>query len=331
MIAVFDGACLGDGPITGVGRAFLNGLAAYAEGAAASTTILLLLPEGAQDPSLARVDCRVAPRGAWQRQRHLPRLLRALRATVFHSPVAAVPLRAPCPTIATVHDLPWLHAESEERTPLWRRLATRMSLRCASAVIAPTTFTLTDARRYVGKHTRLLLVPHGTLPPESTVDPAARTGPVLVLGDDRPRKNRALVRVACSMARAQDPSLPELCFAGPPGNYVDEREKEQLLRGCRLLVQASRFEGFGMPVLEGLAHGIPVVCSDLPPHREIAGDAAIYVDPLSVSSVAQGILRAHQDQALRSRLAQLGPLRANALTPSAVAAAWRQLHEELTR
>ncbi len=331
MIVVFDGGCLAEGPITGVGRAFLNGLAAYAETAPAATKIQLLLPEGARDPLFDRVACSAAPRGAWQRQRALPRILRNLHATVFHSPVAAVPLRAPCPTIATVHDLPWLHRESEERATRWRRLATRLALRSASAVIAPSTFTLADARRYTRKRTRLQLVPHGTLPPDTVVDPPLRTGPLLALGDDRPRKNRTIVRAACSLGRAQDASLPELCFAGPPGNYVAEAEKSKLLHGCRLLVQASRFEGFGLPVLEGLGHGIPVVCSDLPPHREIAGDAAIYVDPLSASSIAQGILRAHQDTALRARLAQEGRLRAQAFLPAAVARAWQQLHEELTR
>ena len=329
MNVAFDGGCLADGPITGVGRAFLTGLSAYAQIAAPSTRIHLLLPAGARDPQIDRVTCSDAPRGAWQRQRLLPRMLRKLQIDVFHSPVAAVPLRAPCPTIATVHDLPWLHRASEERAPAWRRLATRLALRSASAVLAPSTLTLLDARRYIHKSTRLRLLPHATQLPAEIADPAERCGPVLVLGDDRPRKNRSMVRTACSLARAQVPQLPELCFAGPPGNYVDEREKVQLLRGCRLLVQASLFEGFGLPVLEGLAHGIPVVCSDLPPHREVAGDAAIYVDPLNASSIAQGIVRAHEDAQLRSRLALLGPQRARAFAPLAVAQAWLALHEEL--
>ncbi|MEI6131023.1 MAG: glycosyltransferase, partial [Planctomycetota bacterium] len=98
-----------------------------------------------------------------------------------------------------------------------------------------------------------------------------------------------------------------------------------------MLVQASRFEGFGMPVLEGLAHGIPTVCSDLPPFREIAGDAAIYVDPRSPASIADGIVRAHEDAPLRTQLASEGPLRAARFTPNAVAAAWGQLHLALTR
>lgn len=331
MIVVFDGSCLGEGPITGVARAFLTGLAAYAEVAAPTTQMHLLLPDGAHDPQIARIAVHAAPRGAWQRQRQLPRLLRGLRADVFHSPVAAVPLLAPCPTIATVHDLPWLHREAQERATRWRRLATRLALRSASAVLAPSTLSQKDARRYVRSTARLRLVPHATTLPATCVDPATRTGPLLALGDDRPRKNRAIVRAACGMARAQNPSLPELCFAGPPGNYVDEAEKAQLLRGCRVLVHASRFEGFGLPVLEGLAHGIPVVCSDLPPHREIAGEAAIYVDPLSASSIAQGILRAHEDQALRTRLSQLGPERARSFAPIAVARAWSELHEELAR
>jgi glycosyltransferase involved in cell wall biosynthesis len=329
VIVVFDGTCLADGPITGVSRAFLNGLTAYAANSTAA--IYLLLPDGIEGPLLPGITVVPTPRGAWRRQLLLPKLLRQLQADVLHSPVAAVPLRAPCPTIATVHDLPWRHADSGESTSYWRRFATRCALRFASVVLAPSTFTLEAARSIAGHGAKLLLLPNGTTAPQCVVDPALRLGPLLALGDDRHRKNRNAVRTACALARERSESLPEICFAGPPDNYLDEPMKEQLLRGCRMLVQASRFEGFGMPVLEGLAHGIPTVCSDLPPFREIAGDAAIYVDPRSPASIADGIVRAHEDAPLRTQLASEGPLRAARFTPNAVAAAWGQLHLALTR
>jgi hypothetical protein len=327
VTVVFDGGCLGDGPITGVARSFLTGLRAYR--ALANGRVVLLLPPRAVDPVFAGVEVTVAPAGAWRRQRELPRLLRTLQARVLHSPVAAVPLLAPCPTIATVHDLPWRHRAAGERTPLWRRFATRCALRAATAVLSPSQFTLDAARAVAGRRARLLLVPHGTPLPASVPDPAARNGPLLALGDDRPRKNRARVRAGCNLARQRCRDLPELCFAGPPGNFVDEADKAQLLLGCRLLVQGSLFEGFGLPVLEGLANGAPVVCSDLAPFREIAGDAAVYVDPRDPASIADGVARVHADAALRSRLAAAGPARAAAFSPESVAVAWRTLHVEL--
>src|SRR5262249_24435562 len=150
-------------------------------------------------------------------------------------------------------------------------------------------FTLAAAQTLLRDAACLHLVPHGVAPPAAPpIDPADRHGPLLALGDDRPRKNRVRVRAALELARQDGAMLPELCFAGPPLNHVDDGAKLQLLRGCRALVQCSLFEGFGLPVLEGLAHGIPVLCADLPPHREIAGDAALFVDPRDVAAIAAG-------------------------------------------
>ena len=94
-------------------------------------------------------------------------------------------------------------------------------------------------------------------------------------------------------------------------------------------MHVSRFEGFGLPVLEGLAHGAPVVCSELAPLREIAEQAALYVDPSSVDSIADGLCRIDADAELRQRLASAGHARARARQPQHTAAAWSALHERL--
>jgi glycosyltransferase involved in cell wall biosynthesis len=328
MRVAFDGAPLDDGPALGAATAFLAGLRAYA--GLASPPPVLLLPHGARDPSVPGVDVLDAPRGALRRQWALPRLLRRLNAHVLHSPVASVPLCSPCPTIATVHDLPWLAAGSGERTGPWRRFATARALRSADAVLAPSRFTFGAAERLLGSRTRLHLVPHG-VPAAAPPEVAARDGPMLALGDDRPRKNRQRVAAAAARAREQDRAVPELVFVGPPHRVVDDAEKCSLLRRCRALVHCATFEGFGLPVLEGLAHGAPVLCADLPPLREIAGDAALFVDPLDVAAIADGMLRICRDAALRARLSAAGPARAAAFRPEDVALAWQRLHRELVR
>ncbi|MBL8756102.1 MAG: glycosyltransferase, partial [Planctomycetes bacterium] len=300
MIVAFDGICLGDGPPTGVARCFLDGLAAYV--ATGDATCLLLLPDGAPDPGLRDVHVVRAPRGAWRRQFGLPRLLRTHRVDVLHSSVASIPAFAPCPTIATVHDLPWLHPELGERPE--PRLLARLVAR-AAAIVAPSTQTASDTRAWLGARCPPLhRVPHGTNPgpPPTEGATAARSGPLLVLGDDRPRKNRDRLRAAHTRARATVPDLPPLRFVGPPHDWVDEPAKHALLRDCRALVHVSLFEGFGLPVLEGLAHGTPVLCSDLPPHREIAGDAALFVEPRDVDAIAAGLVAIHRDAGLRARL-----------------------------
>ena len=156
-------------------------------------------------------------------------------------------------------------------------------------------------------------------------------GHFLALGDDRPRKQRDVLRAAHARALAQAPGLPPLRFVGPPDDYVDEATKWELLRDCRALVHPSRFEGFGLPVLEGLAHGAPVVCSDLPPHREIAGDSAVYAPVGDVAAFADALLAVHRDAALRARLATTGHARAADFAPERTAAAWAQTHREVAR
>lgn len=332
MRIAFDGACCGDGPITGVARAFLNGLAAYA--AQFPGDAVLLLPVGAPTPELPGVEVVAAPRGALRRQLGLPRLLRRLRTEVLHSAVAAVPLRAPCPTIATAHDLPWLHPELGEASTPWRRCVVRRALAAASAVIAPSAFTAADVRRLLGSRCPpVALVPHGTTLGAAPAANAtqARSGPFVALGDDRPRKNRPTVLAAHAAAQARCPDLPPLRFVGPPDDFVDEVEKVRLLQTCRAVVQGSRFEGFGMPVLEALAHGAPVVCADIPPFREIAGDAALFADPRDAAALAAALVRIHTDAPLRWQLAELGHQRAARAQPGTVATAWRALHERLAR
>lgn len=330
LTLAFDGACFGDGPITGVGRAFATALAAYAAGY--RDDCVLLLPQGADDPSIAGVRIAPAPRGALRRQLQLPKLLRNLGAALLHSSVAAVPLQAPCPTIATAHDLPWWHPELGERQSRWRRFATRRALRAADLVLVPSAATARDVRRELqSPGARILVVPHATalgpVPDEASLE--ARTGAFLVLGDERPRKNRARLVAAWERAAVVRPQLPPLQFVGPPNAYVDEAEKATLLRTCRALVHVALFEGFGLPVLEGLANGAPVLCSDLPPHREIAGEHALFVDPLGADAIAAGLVRIDRDQALRRELALGGHARAAAFAPTTVAAAWRRCHDEV--
>jgi alpha-1,3-rhamnosyl/mannosyltransferase len=331
----FDGICLGDGPATGVGRSFLNALQAYAD--RRETECVLLLPKDVTMQPIASVRIVAAPRGAWQRQRQLPRILRSVNARLLHSSVASVPLRGPCPTIATAHDLPWLHPELNEPGSAWRKFATQRSLRSAARVIAPSTLTKHDVEILLGKRCPPIeLVMHGTArgPKPTEASTAARAGAFLVLGDDRKRKNRTRLQAAHQVARAQHDDLPDLRFCGPPNHYVNEVEKIALLQSCRALVHVSRFEGFGMPILEGLANGAPVVCSDLPPHREIAdlgenGELALFVDPQSIESIAHGLARSHLDSEWRWRMALAGHQRARDLTPQATAEQWSRIHREV--
>ncbi len=95
--------------------------------------------------------------------------------------------------------------------------------------------------------------------------------------------------------------------------FVSEEELGVLLRGARLLVFPSLFEGFGLPVAEALAAGCPVACSDLPPLRELGGDAARFFDPASARSMAEAVTELWDGEAQRRLLTERGRERARAL------------------
>ncbi len=331
-VIVFDAVTLGDGPPTGVARAFLTTLQAYVP--LAERPLAVLLPKGADGGELpAGVEVVPAPTGALARQTGLPKLLQKLGARLLHSSVASIPLRGPCPRISTVHDLPWAGAEAIEKGPSRARAATRAAVTRADAVLVPSRSTLRGLRAFLGDAgiARAHIVPHGVPLPDAPAPLAALTGPFLALGDDRPRKNRRLLRKAHALARSLCPDLPDLRFVGPPDAFVPEAEKLAILRSSRALVHVSRFEGFGLPVLEAMAHGVPVICSMATSLPEVAGPGAAYVDPDDVPGLAELLVHVHRVDELRQQLRTAGLLRAIEFPPERPAREWLRLHRKLLR
>ena len=92
-----------------------------------------------------------------------------------------------------------------------------------------------------------------------------------------------------------------------------------LFKYAEALVFPSMFEGFGIPVIEAMAAELPVACSDIPVLREVAGDGAIFFDPLSVDRIAEAVMRVLSDAALRNELVDRGRIRAEGFTWRAAA------------
>jgi glycosyltransferase involved in cell wall biosynthesis len=330
-IVAFDGSIFHAGPITGVAGSFLTTLEAYVR--RTPFECVMLVAKNSEPPAIAGVrTVACLSRGRWGRLRSLRRACRKIGAALLHSPVTAVPGRNSCPTIATVHDLPWLYPElrGEPGSRLLRRMALHLAARSAAAVIVPSRSTLADVCRFVSiADQRVHVIYHGVVTPPDAAPESGLTGPFLVLGDDRPRKNLTRVRRAHAAAQRRDESLPRLRFVGPGHGYVEEAEKWEILRQSRALMHVSLLEGFGLPVLEALAHGVPVVCSATTSLPEIARDAALLVDPTDEGAIADAMVRIHQDGALRRTLAERGRERAREMTPATGAAAWLGLHEQL--
>ena len=254
--------------------------------------------------------------------------LDVLHCTTFRAPVAP---RAPL--VVTVHDLALLRQPSA--FPLWHRttgaLALRGSVRAADAIVAVSAFTRDELVALLDVPVeRIRIVPNGVDAVFTPDGPAAEGDYVLAVGTLEPRKNLAAAVEAAGLAGV------ELRVAGAAGwggvaapGWVGEPTDDELaslIRGARCLVYPSLYEGFGIPVLEAMACGTPVVTSRGGATEEVAGGAAILVDPRDPASIAAGI-----DEAVRRResLVDVGLARASMFTwqrsADAVEDLWREL------
>jgi len=96
--------------------------------------------------------------------------------------------------------------------------------------------------------------------------------------------------------------------------WIPRDQLYQLYERAQAFIYPSTFEGFGMPVLEAMAAGVPVACSDIAPLRDVAGDAALFFDPLDEDAIAGALERIVTDAPLRQRLGQAGAERARRFT-----------------
>lgn len=252
---------------------------------------------------------------------------------VLHCTTMRAPLRARPPVVATVHDVAVLRYP--EAFPAWHRhtgrLALRQAVRSADAVVAVSAFTRDELTELLGVSAdRIHVAGNGVDPVFTASGPAASGDYVLAVATLEPRKN--LVR-AVEAARIAGVELRVVGARGwggveVPGwvGRVDDAELAALYRGARCLVFPSLYEGFGIPVLEAMACGTPVVTTRGGATEEVAGGAAVLVDPLDAAAIAAGIGEA---ESRREELRRLGIERAKRFTwaqaADVVEALWREL------
>jgi glycosyltransferase involved in cell wall biosynthesis len=271
-----------------------------------------LVPDGVEPVELAAGSQEL--RMAWS----LPRLLRRLRPALAHFQ-HALPPRCPCAAVVTVHDL------SFERDPtvmsakdrlVFRTVVPRAARR-AARVLTVSERTRRDLVELYGiPEERIVVTPNG-------VDPAFRPDGsggdyLLFVGAIQERKNPL-----AALRAADEAGLP-LVVVGPAKDevlagelarrgaslrgWVEKEELAALYRGAAALVLPTRYEGFGLPVLEAMASGTPVVATPDPALREVAGEAAVFAEP---AGLGQAVATALAD---RDRLVAAGLERARAFT-----------------
>jgi len=233
----------------------------------------------------------------------LPFLVKRHRLDVLFNPGFTSPIICGCPMVTVFHDLQHKRHPEHFRwfdLPFWN-LFLWMSARRSRGLIAVSTATRDDLERYYGR--RAEVIQHGV--ERQFFEIAAKREPadyLLCASTSHPHKNlERLLRVHSAMDNP-----PSLVITGVRGfaakeveqlagqsvrilGWIPREQLYELFRCARGFIYPSTFEGFGMPVSEAMAAGVPVACSDIPPLREIAGSTVHYFDPSSDSAIRDAL------------------------------------------
>ena len=270
----------------------------------------------------------------------LPRHIRHQGIELFHGTNFDVPLRRRCATVLTIHDLSQLlHPETHPRRSVSRaRRRLPLMTRTADAIIVPTE----SVRREVCAQFKVapeavFAVPEAArqsfqpMEQEEAERVRLRFGVqdnfLLAVGTLEPRKNLAILIAAFNEVARSEPDL-QLVIAGGNGwltgplfeaiekspyrprilltDYLHDEELQALYSTCRAFVYPSIYEGFGLPPLEAMACGAPVIASRIPALREILGEAAHFFDPQNKEQLSRAIIDVTSDRPRQQRLIDAG-------------------------
>lgn len=272
----------------------------------------------------------------------LPIELLAGRADVLHAPDFSLPPSVGASTVVTIHDLAFM-THPECAVPALRAYLNRVvprAVRRADHIIAVSQRTADDLVDLLGVEPKKITVIHlGVDPSVRRVEDEARLREVaaryelrrpfaLAVGTIEPRKNFARLIEAFSIARARPGGPAQLVIAGRKGwlyddvfqaverlglhdsvrflDYVPDDDLPVLYTLASVVAMPSLYEGFGIPVVEAMACGTPVVASAAGSLPEIVGDAGLLAPPEDVSSLADALSQAVSDEAMRERMVARG-------------------------
>lgn len=270
---------------------------------------------------------------SWEMARHAPDLL--------FVPAHVLPPVRPKWTLVTIHDLGYCYFPEAHprRQRLYLDWSTRWNARVASHILADSSATRNALVREYGTDAAKITVAYpgydSNLAPvrDAATLAAVQTryaipGPyILFIGRLQPRKNLARLIEAFARLAPDRPDL-SLVLAGPAGwlaepirarvrelgleervlfpGYVADADKAALISGAQVFAYPSLYEGFGFPVLEAQACGVPLLASNTSSLPEVVGDGGLLVDPLDETAIAEGLARLLDDMMLRRTLVALG-------------------------
>ena len=290
-------------------------------------------PNFSSVPMSVRAAFRPA-RIVWE-QTALPLAVARRHIDVLLNPGFTAPVYCPCAAVTVFHDLQYMrHPEFFSWLDLqaWRALLP-LAAWAADIVLADSQATAADLRAcYRLPERKLRVVPLGVDAEFFEIAQRRRPQPyLLTVSTLHPHKNLDGLLRAFAEFRLRNGGY-RLIVAGMRGFSADRLERlrgelgltdaveftgwiarerlYELYAGAYAFVYPSRFEGFGIPVLEAMASGIPTACSDIPPLQELSHGAALHFHPDDIAGMRDALLQLVEDQALRSELAAAGPRRA---------------------
>lgn len=302
-------------------------------------------------PDSPHLHQRVIPmRRAWTHLRFAAALFQDRPAVTF-VPAHTLPLIFPGQAVVTVHDLGYLYFPEAHplRERLYLQLTTRYSAHRASLILADSEATRRDLMtHYRVKGDKIRVVYPGVEGVDrATSDQITQVRLhyglperyFLFLGTLQPRKNiKRIAEAFAQFGQSGGDSEVAMVFGGNPGwlldmardvlptlppefqkriitpGYIPDEDVAALYSGALALVFPSLYEGFGFPVIEAMHCGTPVICANTSSLPELAGEAAIQVNPLEVSEVAAAMTRLATDPALAQALSAKGKLQAARFT-----------------
>jgi glycosyltransferase involved in cell wall biosynthesis len=272
------------------------------------------------------------------------RAARRQKADLIHNPATLGPWRSRVPAVYTMHDMLYFRAPEHMATPLYTKPMQWMERRAASnasAIITDSIASAEDIETYLRfpRQSTPVVYLAGTARAPVLRSAERERDLLLVVGNRLPHKNMEGIVRAMALIPAHE--RPRLVVTGSRGDdplrpivdelalhdYVDlqgwvsTEELDWLYAHATALVVANFCDGFGLPALDAMLVGLPVLLSDIPVYHEINGDAAGYFDPLDGQSMASTMLRATTDAAWTAELAERGYAQAARYS-------WRQTAEQ---
>ncbi len=279
----------------------------------------------------------------------LPLYIRRQHLSLFHGTNYDVPFWNECPTVVSIHDLSLLLHSETHLNSLVRRARRRLPIiaRAATKIITATEFIKQEVVTHLKVDpAKIAVTPYAPrrnfkwIPLEQTEQTRLRLGIekefILFVGTIEPRKNLiTLMRAFAEILKNTD-LRPQLVVAGQKGwlveetlnyvgrenlsdrvvftGYVSDADLRALYSSCTVCVYPSLYEGFGLPPLEAMACGAPVITSDIPCLTETTEKAASLVPPLDVDKMAQAIVEMLCNEEKRAHFSQLGLRHASRFT-----------------